>query len=261
MAEPQDVHRVEAVDRALQLLVALADAGPAGAPLAELAKQTQMNKSTAHRALATLSLRGFAIQDGEGAAYQLGPAAFGLGDRSYGPKNLAQALHPALVALSRVSEELVHLGVLAGDYVLYVDKVEPDRAIRVWSAIGQQVPIASTAMGRALLAARDVPADVLASYLNSLPAGHPVSRDRLLTSVNLARRRGYALERGENEPEVACIGTAILRAGTPVAALSITTLAARMTGQRERVLSRLIASEVPPRLPYGLSLPLALTEE
>ena len=42
MTEPQDGHRVEAVDRALRLLVMLADAGPAGATLAELANRTQI---------------------------------------------------------------------------------------------------------------------------------------------------------------------------------------------------------------------------
>ena len=47
--------------------------------------------------------------------------------------------------------------------------------------------------------------------------------------ATLAELANRTLELGENEPEVACIGTAILRAGTPVTALSITTLAARMT--------------------------------
>lgn len=250
--------RVEAVDRALQLLVALADAGPDGAPLAELAGRVGMNKSTAYRALSTFRQRGFAAQDDATSTYRLGPAAYELGDRAFSPQNLAQALHPALVVLSQAAEELVHLGVLAGQHVLYVAKVEPERAIRVWSAVGQQVPVATTAMGRALLAARNVPDNLLAGYLRHLPADRAVTPDRLVEVVTQARRVGYAVELGENQPDVACIGTAIMRGNEPVAALSITALTARMTTARQDELARLIAREVTPLLPDGLSLTAAL---
>lgn len=249
---------VEAVDRALALLEALADAGPAGSALAELAEQAEVNKSTAYRALSTLRARGFADQDDATGFYRLGPAAYALGDRSHSPRNLAQALHPALVALSHAADELVHLGVLSGDRVLYVDKVEPERAIRVWSAVGQLVPVASTSMGRALLAARDVPDELLDGYLRNLPPSRAVSPQRLRESVHLARGRGYAVELGENEPGVACVSTAIMRGTLAVAALSVTALETRMTDARQRELAGLIRREVGPLLPDGLSLPSSL---
>lgn len=245
--------RVEAVDRALLLLLALAEAGPAGAPLAELAAEAGVNKSTAYRSLSTMRLRGFADQDDDGR-YRLGTTVFGLTERSFGPRNLANAMHPALVVLAHATNELVHFGVLAGDHVLYVDKVEPERAIRVWSAVGQRMPVASTAMGRALLAARDVPDHLLSSYLRSVPESRPVSGERLHEAVHAARRKGYAVEHGENEPDVACIGTVVVRGSTPVGALSITTLASRMTPEREAELAGIIAREVPPLLPEGLHL-------
>jgi len=59
MPEPS---RIEAIDRAIRLILALADAGPDGAPLADLAAITEMNKSTAYRALATLRAHLFATQ-------------------------------------------------------------------------------------------------------------------------------------------------------------------------------------------------------
>ncbi|MFT3888207.1 MAG: IclR family transcriptional regulator [Arachnia sp.] len=250
--------RVEAVDRALTLLLALADAGPDGATLAELADATGLNKSTAYRSLSTMRLRGFAEQDADQGSYRLGSAAFELTERSYGPRNLANALHPALVALAHATNELVHFGVLTGDHILYLDKVEPERAIRVWSAVGQRMPVASTAMGRALLAARDVPDRLLPGYLRSVPESRPVSAERLHESVHAARVRGYAVEHGENEPDVSCLGTVVMRGATPVGALSITALAARMTPERESELASIIAAEVPPLLPEGLHLLPAL---
>ncbi len=243
--------RIESVDRALQLLMTLADAGPEGAPLADLAQATGINKSTAYRLLSTMRLRGFAEQDGDQGSYRIGPATFELTERSFGPRNLATAIHPALVTLARETNELVHFGVLTGDRILYLDKVEPERAIRVWSAVGQRMPVATTAMGRALLAARNVPDHLLDSYVGQ---DSPTSASALRTAVHLARERNYALEHGENEPDVACLGTAIMHGNSPVGALSITTLATRMTPEREAELAEIITREIPPLLPQGLHL-------
>lgn len=253
MREPRTPH-VEAIDRALALLIALADAGPAGSTLAELSKAAEVDKATAYRALSTLKHRGFATQSGAQGSYVIGPAAMQLADRAFTPRNLARALHPGLVAISRAADELVHLGILVGDQVQYLDKVEPEHAIRVWSAVGQLVPVASTSMGRALLAARSVPDEQLDGYLSVLPPDRSVSLDRLRDSVVTARVRGYAVELGENQPDVGCVGVPILSSGTAVAALSITAPMSRMGDERQRELGELIHRVLPPLLPEGLSL-------
>lgn len=246
--------RIEAIDRALLLLTALADAGPTGASLADLAETTGMNKSTAYRALATLRQRGFAHQLPEGT-YRLGAAATALSERFSSPANLVRALHPALVAVAREADELVHLGTWDGDEVVYLDKVEPaTRAIRVWSAVGQRVPIASSSLGRALLAGRGVPPGQLDVYTRGLPADRRVSTDLLGEKVALARRLGYATENEENEPGVACVGVALLREQDSVAAISITSLAARMTPERQAELAALLRRVLPPLLPAGVTL-------
>jgi DNA-binding IclR family transcriptional regulator len=87
------------------------------------------------------------------------------------------------------------------------------------------------------------------------------SSGELLESVSQARLRGYAIEIGENEPDVACIGTAIMRGPAAVAALSITAPAVRMTEYQQQQFAGLIAREIPPYLPDGLSLPHALTSK
>lgn len=244
-----DGPRVEAIDRALSLLVALAQAGPDGAPLTDLAASTGVNKSTAYRALSTMKAQGFVSQSDPSGDYQLGAVAMALGERFITPAALAQALHPGLVAVSRQANELVHLGVLIGDQVLYVDKVEPERPIRVWSEVGRRTSAATSALGRAVLAARNLPDDHLAAYAD------PVQLPRLAAAVHDARQRGYSSEFEENEAGVACLGVAILQAGRPVAALSITGQAERMTPVRQDELFALIRAVLPPLLPDGLTLP------
>lgn len=242
--------RVEAIDRALSLLTAVAAAGPEGASLAELSSATGVNKSTAYRALSTMRSRGFVNQSGVNGDYLLGSAAMALGDGFATPQTLALALHPALVALSREADELVHLGVLMGDEVLYVDKVETDRAIRVWSQVGQRTAAATSAMGRALLAARGVPDDQLPAYLHR----RPVSPDELAGVLRTTRSRGYSTELEENEPGVACMGVALMQGGAVVAAVSVTMQAERLTVERQSELAALIRRLLPPLLPEGFSL-------
>lgn len=242
--------RVEAIDRALDLLVALAQAGPDGVSLATLSTSTRVNKSTAYRALATLRAHGFAAQSDATGDYRLGTVAMTLGDRFLTPHSLMQSLHPALVTLSRAIDELVHLGVLIGDEVLYLDKVEPERAIRVFSEVGRRTPAATSAMGRALLTARGVPDAQLGAYLHN----RGLSVEELTDALKAARRHGFATETEENEPGVACLGVAVVRGTNALAALSITMPAERLTEQRQHELAALIDDLLPPLLPDGLSV-------
>ena len=100
---------VESVDRALLVLQALARAGARGRPLADLAAELGLNKSTVHRALAALRYRDFVTQDHATGAYLLGPAAIGLRESYFADDQLPLLLHPALAALSAETAELVHL--------------------------------------------------------------------------------------------------------------------------------------------------------
>ena len=251
--DPESAPRVEAIDRAITLLTTLAQLGPEGAGLAELCERAGVNKSTAYRALATFRARGFAVQLANGN-YALGPAATGLADRFLGGENLVAHLHPALVELSREAQELVHLGGWEGEDVVYLDKVEPKRAIRVWSAVGQRVPAATSALGRALLAARDIPEDRLGVYLRNLPPERAISQDQLSKVVRRARRLGYSTENEENEPGVACIGLALMRGDDAVGAISITSVSSRMGPDRRKELVALARRVLPPLLPEGISL-------
>ncbi len=251
---------VESVDRALLVLQALARAGARGAPLAELSTELGLNKSTVHRALAALRYRDFVTQDHATGAYLLGPAAIGLHETYFDDDQLPLLLHGALVALSGETAELVHLGVLSGAHVLYLDKVEPQRPVRVWSAVGRRRPAASTALGRALLAYRGTTQEMLGGYIRATVSDDdgppaPVSAERLWQTLEDARRRGYAVEQEENEPGISCLAVPLLRGEVPVAAVSITAPAERMTDERFHELHDQVRSVLPPLLPSGTALP------
>ena len=257
MAEPSEAGTspVESVDRALLVLQALARAGARGMSLADLAAALDLNKSTVHRSLAALRFRGFVTQDPASGAYALGSAATQLSEDYFSDENLPVLLHGALVALCGVADELVHLGVLSGSQVVYLDKVEPERSVRVWSAVGRRSPAVTTALGRALLAYRGTDRSTLAGYVRAAGEHAAVDLDHAWEVLERARSRGYATEDQENEVGISCVAVPLLRSGSAIAAVSVTAPVERMTDDRITALHAQIREVLPPLLPAGLHIP------
>ncbi|MEV7973485.1 IclR family transcriptional regulator [Cellulomonas sp. NPDC089187] len=247
---------VESVDRALRALDLLAAAGPDGAALADLAGELGLHKTTVHRSLAALRHRGYVAQDPVTGRYQLGGAAVALADRFLAEDDLPARLRTALTEVCAATDELVHLGVLSGVQVIYLDKVEPERAVRVWSAVGRRNWAATTALGRAMLAQRDLPRSTADGYARAVEPPAAVDPEHLWTELTAARERGWAQETQENEPGIACLAVPLLRRpGHPVAAISVTAPAERLSPGRMAELHATLADLLPPLLPPGLVLP------
>jgi DNA-binding IclR family transcriptional regulator len=246
---------VAGVDRALRALEVVAAAGPAGAALADLSTALGVHKTTVHRSLAALRHRDYVAQDPRTGRYALGPAALRLADRYLAEEDLPARLHNALVALCAATDELVHLGVLSGVQVVYLDKVEPERAVRVWSAVGRRNWAATTALGRAMLAFTGTTRAELDGYVQAVEPSGRVDVDHVAAELDAARGRGYAVEVQENEPGIACLAVPLLRGGRPAAALSITAPVDRMTPERMTALHADVLRVLPSLLPDGLALP------
>jgi DNA-binding IclR family transcriptional regulator len=245
------------VDKALTALEALAGAGPAGVALGDLSRSLGLHKASLHRTLAALRYRGYAEQDATTGDYRLGPAATALATVYLGEENLPALLHPVLVAVCRATDELVHLGALAGTEIVYLDKVEPARAVRVWSAVGRRRPAATTALGRALLAHRPLDDGALAWYAAGAPPEQPVSPAGLRATCDATRASGFATETEENEPGISCVALPILRGGQSVAAVSVTAPAERLGARRRREIEAVLRDVVPALLPPTLAVPEA----
>jgi DNA-binding IclR family transcriptional regulator len=219
---------VGSVDKALALVELLAEAGPAGLALRDVVEASGLNKPSAHRMLQALVHRGFAEQD-EAQRYRLGSRPVMLVERFLREENLPALLRPALLSISQEVQELVHLGILEAPNVLYLDKVEPDRTIRVWSRVGRQARALTTALGRAMVAAEGTPDDRLDAYAVD---ADEATVHRFRAAVASARERGYAAEQEENEAGISCVAVALRRpSGRPIA-VSITGPSTRMTPAR-----------------------------
>lgn len=208
---------IASVDNALRLLLLLRDraggsaaqaaggdqddqavTGP-GLGVAEAARYLGVAPSTAHRLFAMLVHHGFAVQDAR-RHYHLGPA-FAQPGEPRRKRDLRTVMRPHLELLSRQLQETVHLSVLKGTAVHFIDCVEATSALRVGSRVGMLLTAHTTAGGKALLAQLSK-AELHALYAHGLPAIYgPAVTDLEELSRHLAgvRRRGYAINQEESE--------------------------------------------------------------
>ena len=215
----QPTRAVESVDRALRLLQELAEHG-SGATLSELSSTTDLPKSSLHRTLGALQERGFATQRDDGR-YLLGAELLRIAFAFHDRLDLRVLLRPTLERVRAALNETVHVGVLDGPDVVYVDKLESTRPLSLTSKIGGRNPAHATAVGKALLA-WTFPTQ--ASITEWVRRDGPLVRRTPRTIVDvgqlakeLARVRadGFSKDLEESEPGVRCLATPVFF-GSPV---------------------------------------------
>jgi DNA-binding IclR family transcriptional regulator len=197
--------------------------------LAEIARRSGLPKSTAHRVLAMLLETG-ALEQAEGG-YRLGLRMFSLG--ALPPEaELREAAMLHLEGLHRVTGQTLHLAVLRGTDVVYLEKLLSRQLIDTPAAVGDRLPASCTAVGKALLAFSG-PAGEEAVLTRPLPrrTGRSVSRgDALREQFAAIRERGYATDREESTDGLACVAVPVLAGDRAVAAISVAFPAAAGTG-------------------------------
>ncbi len=246
--------------RVLALLEALADA-PQGTGPTELSRELGLDKATITRLLATLVEAGFAQQDIITRRYSLTAKVVRLAHRWSSDHELGDVARGLLTWLRDQSNETVHLGILEGDSVVYIDKLESRSSIRLVSAIGTRVPVSTSALGKAILLGM-TPED-RSSFVAELPMPTRTPRsitsaERLLESVAQAEVQGYTVDDQENETGVCCVGAPLFGAsGSPVGAISMSGPAHRV-GPRVAQLGpmcRECAEGISRELGYVVALP------
>jgi DNA-binding IclR family transcriptional regulator len=243
-AAPPPRALVQSVARSLEILESLAGERELG--LAEVAARAGLRPSTAHRLLATLVARGYAVQGRPSGRYMLGykltQLADVVGQRS---ARLRAFARPVLELVQAATGESANLSVLAAPSAIYVDQVEGTRTVRMLARIGAAVPAHASAAGKAMLARK--PAGSAGELLGGDPlpaftANTITTLEALEAELEGVRRRGYAVDDEEHEPGVGCVAAAIVdpRAGA-LAALSVSAPTQRIAAAGPAVLGRLLA--------------------
>jgi DNA-binding IclR family transcriptional regulator len=225
----------QTLDRALTVLLEVARNGERGLTLAECSQILGYTKPTTHRILRTLAQREFLRVDEEAGRYTLGISNLRLGMQFLERLDIRREALPVLRPLAAEVGETVHLGTLSGTSVVYIEKVESPRAVRMFSRVGDTMPAYSTGIGKAILAW--LPDDELERHLPERLARRTpntiVQRAELRRELARIRRRGYSIDDIENEEGIRCVGAPVFdHRGRVAGGISIAGPAQRMTLER-----------------------------
>lgn len=189
--------------------------------LAQIVSHTNLPRSSAHRMLERLVQLRFLGR--RGRHYELGMRLIELGHLAVHQDQVRRAAAPFLWDLHRVTGLVVHLAILDGVDVVYLDKVGDRLAAVLPSRIGGRRPAHCTAVGKALLAnagqsgLADFGTDLLRRQTN-----YSIStRTQLCDELTKVRARGYAFEREESVPGFGCVAVPIGDTEKTVAAVSV----------------------------------------
>ncbi|MGA8546491.1 MAG: IclR family transcriptional regulator [Mycobacterium sp.] len=191
--------------------------GPGRLTLAQIVRRTGLPRSSAHRMLERLVQLRWLRRSGRD--YELGMRLVELGSLAVHQDRLVRAATPLLGELHRATGLVVHLAVLDGSDVVYLEKVG-DRTIGALpSRVGGRQPAHCTAVGKAILAYYDEDAEVDLQVRKT--------KYSIFTSAQLAvelakvRAHGVAFEREESLLGFGCVAAPIGSPGEAVAAVSV----------------------------------------
>lgn len=167
--------------------------------VSELAQELEMGPSNVHRLLQALVELGYAANEGGRGGYRASLKVWELGAQALHKLDFRETAAPAMRWLLAETNETVHLSVLSGDEVIYIDKLDSTEPVHTYTSIGGRAPAHCVATGKVLLAWREQPSTSLMT-VRPLPTFTPATltdTSALAFELERVRQQGYAVNRGE----------------------------------------------------------------
>lgn len=228
---------VGSISRALRILDCFLEQ-PEGLSLAEIARTTGFDRATAFRALRTLEAENYVYQDPSSKRYYISLKLLGFQEAARTGLLGGGYFEPTLETLRQDLSESVSAGVLEGQYVRYVARLEQKRIISTTIHVGTRLPAHATSMGKVLLAQlTDAAVASLYGEREDLPVftDHTIATlGELLERLVEIRADGYAVTDQELEVGLRGVSVAIRLGGEhmPMVALNVSAPAARVSPER-----------------------------
>lgn len=205
-----EISPVKSAERTVRILETLA-ASPTRLTLAELQARMGYPRSSLHALVRTLRELKWVESDDSGSSFGVGPHAL-ISGTAYLDRD--PSLPYAVEALEDLRAEIgytVHYARRDEAHVLYLASRESRDSVRVVSRVGRRLPAHITALGQALLAelTSEEVDKILPSELEPYTKRSIVAADELHTELASVRDRGFAVEREQGTPGVACVAAAV----------------------------------------------------
>lgn len=177
----------------------------------EIAQRCQLPKSTVSRLTATLTRLGYLTTDPANGKYQLGIATLALGVGMLAKLDIRQVARPLMQEIADFSQASVSLAVRDRLSMLYIENCRSSSALTLSLDVGSRVPIASSAIGRAYLAA--APASERAEIIERINELDPQTGKAIIQGLEQALkdydRYGCAVSFREWNPNVNAVAVSL----------------------------------------------------
>lgn len=202
--------------------------------LKEISEMSNIPKPTVYRLLSSLEATHFLEKTKESthdSKYRLGIKLLELGQLVSHQLELRRTSLPYMEDLMQEISEAVHLVIVSQDEAIYIEKVESNRALRLYTRIGKRSPLYVGSGPRLLLAF--MPDERQQQLLHEkefhfLGNQRPVNRAHLLHTLKVIRKQGYAFSNGEQDADTTGVSYPIYNHyGQVTAALTVSGLSSR----------------------------------
>ncbi len=240
---PTRGNAVQSVGKAMELLDCLA-AARRPLSLQEISLSTGWAKSTIHGLLAAMREYGIVDQSRLDGKYRLGLRLFELGTAVSSSWDVLNIARPHLQEIALQTGESVHLAMLDGAEVLYLDYVDDRRALRIVAEPGTRLPAHCSALGKAMLAyLPELEAQrVLASRELRAYTPHTLTDiAQLQQEFERVRQTGCAIEDGEMRIGLRAAAAPVFNAyKQPAYAIGVTGMFRRVSDETFALAKRLV---------------------
>jgi DNA-binding IclR family transcriptional regulator len=213
-AVPHDARKfVVALARGLEVLRTFT-AGEGLLGNQEISARTGLPKATVTRLTYTLTQLGYLTHLERLEKYQLAPGALAIGYSALANLRVRQVARPHMQALANYSGASVALGSRDRLSLLYVEHCRAKSAVMLRLDLGSSIPIATTAMGRAMLAA--LPEKERDWLMREIARRESKQWPKMRVGIERAQKdlasRGFTLSVGEWQTDVSAVGVPLIPA-------------------------------------------------
>lgn len=213
-------------------------------------------KTSVYRMLLSLEDMGF-LEKGQDSKYRLGLLFLKYGQLVLSRLDIRQIAYPLMEELHNEVKEAINLIVKQGDEAMYIEKLDTNQKVRLYTEVGRRSPLYAGACSRVLLSF--LPDEAVDEYLNTavltaFAKGTVTDKKQLYALIQQARIDGYTISHSELENHTAAIAAPIFdHQGEVIAGISIAGIEANYQGENVQYFAQKIkktASEISKRLGY-----------
>ncbi len=178
----------------------------------EIAQRTGLPKPTVTRLTYTLCELGYLIHLPRDGGYQLGPAVLGLGYTMLSGLEIRDRARPLIRALADKVDCAIALGLRDRMSMVYVECARGCGRITLSLDVGSRIPLALTAMGRAVFAGLSATEQktVLDELRSRYAADFTRLEEGLLQAASDYRDQGFVCSFGDWQQEVHAVGVPLI---------------------------------------------------